>query len=201
MSVSRVVVNDDAVILYTRQADQVATLCKTHLDRTRAVSTGSGSGTRPASPLRTSAIRVVASSDAKSSGASGSEAASYTEDQAHAGLAVFSANCIGCHGANLQGVAAPGVAGTEFLTTAKSNKWTLEDLRSLVVENMPLNNPGTLTKKEYANVMAFLLASNCYPAGSKPFPEADSPAFAAVHIGPVDGAKPTDPKLGVCTVK
>jgi mono/diheme cytochrome c family protein len=125
----------------------------------------------------------------------------YTLEQAHAGAAVYSANCVGCHGANLQGVAAPGVAGTEFLTTVKNNKWTLADFRTLIVENMPLNNPGTLTPTQYANVIAYLLASNCYPAGSKAFPEKESPNLAKIAMGPVDGAKPTDTKTGVCAVK
>jgi mono/diheme cytochrome c family protein len=178
MSVSRVVVNGDAVVLYTRQADRVATLCRqARLQRTRDVVAQNSETAAAVNP------------------------ASYTAAQAHAGLAVYSANCIGCHGANLQGTAAPAVAGTEFLTTVQNNKWTLADFRTLVVENMPLNNPGTLTPEQYANVIAFLLASNCYPAGNTPFPQKDSPSFATVHMGPVSGAQPTDPKTGVCTVK
>lgn len=189
MSVSRVVVNGDAVILYTRAADTVATLCRqAHLERTRAV--------KHVRSGRASARDVAVATDSSTA-----NPASYTADQAHLGAAVFSTNCTSCHGANLQGVAAPGVAGTEFLSSAKNNKWTLADLRTLVVENMPLNNPGSLTPDQYAQVMAFLLASNCYPAGSTPFPKADSPAFSSVHIAPVDGAKPSDPKLGVCSVK
>jgi polar amino acid transport system substrate-binding protein len=66
---------------------------------------------------------------------------------------------------------------------------------------MPLNNPGTLTPEQYANVIAFLLASNCYPAGNAPFPQKDVPAFATVNIGPVSGAAPSDSKLGTCAVK
>lgn len=189
MSVTKVVVSGDAVVLYTPAADQVRALCReAHVDRTRAV--------RHVRISNTSS-RMVATT----AGSSNANAASYTVEQAHAGLGVFTANCVSCHGANLQGVAAPGVAGTEFLTSAKNNKWTLADLRTLVVENMPLNNPGTLTPDQYAQVMAFLLASNCYPAGSKPFPKTDSPSFASVKVGPVDGAKPTDTKLGVCAVK
>jgi len=127
--------------------------------------------------------------------------ASYTTAQAQAGLTVFAANCQSCHGANLQGVVRLGVAGTEFLATVKTNKWTLADLRNLVVGNMPLNNPGTLTPQQYADVMAFLLASNCYPAGTVHFPLKDVPAFATVKIGPVAGAQPTDAKLGTWAVK
>lgn len=194
MSVSRVVVNGDAVVLYTREADHVATLCRqAHLQRTRAVRQVRGGASSTA--LFSTPALVAAASDTAAGGVS------YTPEQAHAGMTVFAANCQSCHGANLQGVPAPGVAGTEFLTSAKNNKWTLADLRTLVVENMPLNNPGTLTPDQYAQVMAYLLASNCYPASTTPFPKTDSPAFAGVKIGPVDGAKPTDPKLGVCAVK
>jgi mono/diheme cytochrome c family protein len=192
MSVSRVVVHGDSIVLYTRQIDQVAALCRqAHLQRTRAVRHAYTSSAFDAAP------KLVAQATTGTT----VNPASYTTAQAQAGLAVFTANCQSCHGANLQGVAAPAVAGTEFLTSAKNNKWTLTDLRTLVVENMPLNNPGTLTPEQYANVMAFLLASNCYPAGNAPFPQKDVAAFATVNIGPVTGAQPTDTKLGVCTVK
>ncbi len=190
MSVSRVVVSGDAVVLYTRDTVQVATLCRSsHLERTRAV--------RRVAELSPPLVAV----DAPATSGTAVNPASYTVAQARAGQTVFNANCVSCHGANLQGVAAPGVAGTEFLNTVKNNKWTLTDLRTLVVENMPLNNPGTLTPEQYANVMAFLLASNCYPAGNNPFPKTEVPALATVHLGPVDGAKPTDTKLGTCALK
>jgi mono/diheme cytochrome c family protein len=191
MSVSRVVVNGDAVVLYTRQTDQVAGLCHAaKLDRTREVR---------ALTLTSAPSKVVAQTVADAG--TTTNPASYTLDQARAGMAVYSANCVSCHGANLQGVAGPAVAGTEFLTSVKNNKWTLTDFRNLVVENMPLNNPGTLTPEQYANVIAFLLASSCYPAGTTPFPQKDTPAFATVHMGPVSGAKPTEAKLGTCAVK
>jgi polar amino acid transport system substrate-binding protein len=66
---------------------------------------------------------------------------------------------------------------------------------------MPLSNPGTLKPDEYAKVIAFLLASNCYPPGPKDFPKEDLPEFKTVNMGPVDGAMPTDTKHGVCEVK
>lgn len=168
LSVSRVVVSDAGVLLYTHAAGEAAPLCR--MTRVRAVAA-------PRPP------------------------ALYTAAQARSGARVYAASCISCHGANLQGTAAPGVAGTEFLTTARKNAWTLADVRTLVFENMPLSNPGSLTPKQYADVMAFLLASNCYPAGTKPFPTSESPSFAKVKIGPVAGSKPTNARLGTCGVK
>lgn len=126
---------------------------------------------------------------------------SYTSAQAHAGSAIFAQNCVSCHGANLQGVAAPAVAGKVFVTQVTGDGWTVADLRNLVVQQMPLNAPGSLSTKQYADVMAYLLASNCYAAGSTPFPKTDDPKLAKVKIHPPYGATPNDAKLGTCRVK
>jgi len=37
--------------------------------------------------------------------------------------------------------------------------------------------------------------------GTKPFPQADSGALAAVKLGPIPGAKATNAKLGTCAVR
>ena len=126
---------------------------------------------------------------------------SYTAAQARAGSKVYAQNCISCHGANLQGVAAPAVAGKEFLAQVTGNGWAVADLRNLVVQQMPLSNPGSLSSKQYADVMAFLLASNCYAAGSTAFPTTDDPKFAKIKIRAPHGAKPNNAKLGTCRVK
>jgi mono/diheme cytochrome c family protein len=172
LSVARVVVQGDDLILYTRGSDTAMAVCRrtAHLQRARAVA--------PANAVPW-----------------------YTAAQAHDGIVVYWKSCLQCHGADLQGTAGPAVAGTEFLTTARTNKWTLSDLRTTVFQNMPFSNPGSLTPKQYADVTAFLLASNCYAAGTKPFPQSDSSAFAAVKLGPIAGAKPANPKLGTCAAK
>jgi polar amino acid transport system substrate-binding protein len=176
LSVSRVVVRGDDVVLYTRAARAAEPLCGRALRVPRARTVSARTGASAATPP-------------------------FTAAQAHAGAAVYRKSCVQCHGADLQGSAGPGVAGTEFLQSAQRNKWTLSDLRTTVFQNMPFSNPGSLTPKQYADVMAFLLASNCYPAGTKPFPTTDSPSFKTIKIAPVAGAKPTNPKLGTCTVK
>ena len=76
----------------------------------------------------------------------------------------------------------------------------LDDLRSVVVYNMPFNDPGTLSKHQYADVLAYLLAANCYPAGNKPFPESGSDALSKLHVEPPGSMHPTDEKTGVCSV-
>ncbi len=172
LRVARVVVQGDAVVLYAQAAGEAAALCRLS--------------------SRLQRTRSVAVSPPQ---------ISYTLAQARAGAVVYRRSCLQCHGADLQGAAGPSVAGTEFVATATRNKWSLSDVRTTVFENMPFSNPGSLTPKQYAGVMAFLLASNCYPPGSKPFPTAASASFAKVKLATAARTKPANPKLGTCAVK
>jgi len=182
LSVSRIVVRGNDLVLYTAAAAEAAQVCRR---------------TARAEPARRRPNRRALARDLVATHAF---PAVYTVAQAHAGVAVYRQYCIQCHGVDLQGTAAPGVAGTEFLTTATGNGWSLGDLRSLIFENMPFSNPGSLTPKQYADVTAFLLASNCYPAGTTPFPTAAQASFAKVKI-----VKPLSikraAKNGVCAVR
>ncbi len=132
--------------------------------------------------------------------ASGPPPSLYTKAQAQEGAQLFAGKCVSCHGANLQGVAAPSVAGNDFLQTAQRNGWTLAVVRYLVVNNMPLNAPSSMSPEQYASVMAFLLASNCYPAGSTPFPTTADPAFATIKLQPVPAEHQEPGSRGVCKV-
>ena len=172
LSISRVVVSGDDIVMYTYAARAALAACgHAAMQRTRAVA-------HPAS-----------------------NAPPFTIGQAHLGKAVYLRSCLQCHGANLQGTAGPSVAGTEFLKSAHDNGWTLSDLRTTVFENMPFSNPGSLTPKQYADVMAFLLAANCYRPGTAPFPQTAQPALAKFKIGPIHAIRPTSRALGTCAVK
>ena len=74
-------------------------------------------------------------------------------------------------------------------------------MRTTVFENMPFSNPGSLKPAQYANVMAFLLASNCLPSSAKPFPTANSPSLATIKFAALHAAKPTNAKLATCPIK
>jgi cytochrome c5 len=172
LNIDKVQVQSGVVVLFTLAARDRAAVC--------------GHGSRM---QRTRSIAATVS------------AVPYTAAQAHAGVAVFRQSCQQCHGADLQGSAGPSVAGKDFLTTATNNKWSLSDMRTTVFENMPFSNPGSLSPVQYANVMAFLLASNCLTSSSKPFPTAKSPSLAKIKFASLHAGKPTNPKLATCLVR
>jgi polar amino acid transport system substrate-binding protein len=122
----------------------------------------------------------------------------YTRAPAGAGERVYLQHCVKCHGKNLQGSLGPAIAGTGFLQSAQRNHWSLYIIRYLVVNNMPLHSPGSLSKEQYANVLAYLLAASCYPAGDRPFPQSDDPDLKKIDLQPLTGARPDNPKLGTC---
>lgn len=150
-------------------------------------------------------IMIAKASDASKSTTSGHHddglPALYTTKQAKAGKSIFQNKCVTCHGEHLQGKSAPAVGGENFLSVANRNGWTLDDLRSIVVYNMPFDNPGALTKHQYADVIAYLLAANCYPAGDKPFPEDGSDSLSKLQVESPDKIQPTNKKFGLCSVK
>jgi mono/diheme cytochrome c family protein len=88
----------------------------------------------------------------------------YTAAQASAGLGKFLGNCGMCHGAKLQGMSGPSLKGPNFASD-KAN-FSVSDVFTIVSQNMPATNPGSLEHDDYVEIMAYLLQENGYPAGS-----------------------------------
>lgn len=90
----------------------------------------------------------------------------YTEAQAARGEAQFATNCAPCHGSSAQGNGeAPALTGAEF-----TSDWiglTLGDLFDRIRTTMPQDQPGKLSRDQYADITAFILKINGYPAGQK----------------------------------
>jgi|SRR3954468_15911705 mono/diheme cytochrome c family protein len=90
----------------------------------------------------------------------------YTEEQAGRGNTGFAARCANCHGANLGGTGeAPALAGPQFLSDFDG--LSLGDLFDRIRTTMPQDNPGSLTRDAYADILAFLLQANGVPAGTQ----------------------------------
>jgi S-disulfanyl-L-cysteine oxidoreductase SoxD len=88
----------------------------------------------------------------------------YTDDQAKRGDAVYHKECATCHGDSLAGgESAPPLTGGGFLSD-----WdglTLGDLFDRIRKSMPQNAPGKLAKPQVADVLAYVLSANKFPAG------------------------------------
>lgn len=93
-------------------------------------------------------------------------AAVFTAAQAHDGGALYAQNCAKCHAAGLVGGSAPDLFGKAF--TASS--LTMGGLNQEITHEMPLDNPASLTPAQYAAIIAYLLAANCYAPGGTPYP-------------------------------
>lgn len=91
----------------------------------------------------------------------------FTTEQAERGAGVYAQRCGACHGAALNGTGeAPALIGGEFVS--HWDTMTLGDLYDRVRTTMPQNDPQSLSREEYADVLAFLLKNNGFPAGQKP---------------------------------
>jgi mono/diheme cytochrome c family protein len=91
----------------------------------------------------------------------------YTKAQADAGKQIFDKTCAVCHGDHLQGGVGPALAGQQFLSVSQFQKISAEYFFHFMSTHMPLTDPGSLTKEQYLNIMAYMLEANGYPAGSQ----------------------------------
>ena len=90
----------------------------------------------------------------------------YTQDQANRGKDLYSGQCASCHGPELTGgEMAPALAGGDFMSDW--NGLTVGDLFERIRVSMPQNAPGSLSGQQNADILAFLLSSNKFPAGAE----------------------------------
>jgi mono/diheme cytochrome c family protein len=90
----------------------------------------------------------------------------YTQAQADRGGPLYSMACARCHGADLMGgETAPALTGGQFLTNWDG--FTVADLFERTRVSMPADGPGTLTRQEYADILAFIFFRGEFPAGMR----------------------------------
>jgi len=104
----------------------------------------------------------------------------YSKDQAARGQAKYTQVCSNCHQNALTGSdQAPGLAGGDFL-----DRWegqSVGDLADRIRTSMPLDDVGSLNVQLSADLTAFLLQANNFPAGQEEL-KADRSAMKAVTI-------------------
>jgi mono/diheme cytochrome c family protein len=88
----------------------------------------------------------------------------YTEEQAKRGEPLYYRDCSSCHGDKLQGDDnSPALAGTDFVTD-----WdglTLGKLFDKIRLTMPRDGPSQVSNPEKADILAYILSVNKFPAG------------------------------------
>jgi mono/diheme cytochrome c family protein len=93
----------------------------------------------------------------------------YTAEQAHRGEVLYQQQCISCHGAAMDGAGPyPPLSGDEFLT--KYEGQPALSLYDMIQKLMPATKPGSLSRPEAADLLAYILSFNKFPAGKTELP-------------------------------
>jgi mono/diheme cytochrome c family protein len=104
----------------------------------------------------------------------------YSQDQAARGREKYTQVCSPCHQSDLSGSdQAPSLAGGEFL-----DRWdgqSVGDLADRIRLTMPQDDIGSLNIQMSADITAYLLQANSFPAGQEEL-KADRTALKAVMI-------------------
>jgi len=95
----------------------------------------------------------------------------YTEAEAQRGQSVYKAVCSECH--ELQDFTNP-----DFRTEWDGN--SLYELFESIRTTMPDENPGTLTREQYVDVVTYVLKLNALPSGEAEFTADSATASAAI---------------------
>jgi mono/diheme cytochrome c family protein len=104
----------------------------------------------------------------------------YTEAQAARGMQAFGQSCSGCHALTAEGKA-PLVGDSFWKSFAQK---TVGDVLEYVSANMPNGSPGSLSEPTYRDIVALMLKSNGFPAGTT---ELGGNTTAGVQIVRKDG--------------
>ena len=93
----------------------------------------------------------------------------YTADQAHRGEALYKAQCTSCHGDALDGTGPyPPLTGNDFLS--KYEGQPALNVYDMIQKLMPATAPGSLTRPQAADLLAYILSYNKFPAGKTELP-------------------------------
>ncbi len=136
-----------------------------------------GTEAPPAAPQPQPGAVAPAAPAAPAAGARTTLDGVFTAAQATRGQQVFTQMCAGCH------------STSEWTNPAFLQTWTgvpLHDFFTQIHDTMPMDAPGSLTREEYTDVIAYMLQLNNLPVGSMELPS-DEAGQRAVVIQPRPG--------------
>ena len=102
--------------------------------------------------------------------------------QADRGEVDYSRYCVRCHDGSSDGLI---LSSEEFF-----NRWREERLSALfnyIKANMPADSPGSLSEREYLDILTYILQINFYPAGDT---DVLPPQLEGIVLVGADGPKP-----------
>lgn len=103
----------------------------------------------------------------------GPEAMSYyTPEQADRGESTYQSTCSFCH------------ATSQFSGTTFMRSWggaPVDQLYQLIASTMPYDSPGSMSRQQYTDVVAYILSLNDLPAGDTELPS-DTEALSQIRI-------------------
>jgi mono/diheme cytochrome c family protein len=94
----------------------------------------------------------------------------YSDSQARRGDTLYKGACAKCHEDNLAGNdSASELAGKGFF--ADWDGLTLDQLYDKIYSTMPPDTPSSIPRGQVADILAYILAQNRFPAGAQPLSE------------------------------
>jgi mono/diheme cytochrome c family protein len=110
----------------------------------------------------------------------------YTSEQADRGRRAYEQHCSSCHGVGLKGGSYRALEGERFW--ASFQETTVDRLLHQITTTMPFSNDGALRgslgPQMYADIVAYILSGNTFPAGTR---ELSAEAVMGVRIVRKDG--------------
>jgi mono/diheme cytochrome c family protein len=104
----------------------------------------------------------------------------YSDAQATRGENTYREACVSCHGTKLDGSGnIPPLAGKDF--TSNWNGMSVGLLFEKMQSSMPADRPGQLSEAQNADILAYILKMNTFPAGGAELP-ADADALKAIRF-------------------
>lgn len=93
----------------------------------------------------------------------------FSAEQAATGKALYDSKCASCHGAEMGGMEmASALAGAGFMGNWSGQ--SVGDLATRIKLTMPANDPGILSSRQTADITAYVLSFNKFPAGTAAMP-------------------------------
>jgi len=113
----------------------------------------------------------------------------YSASQASRGGVLYTSKCGDCHGKAMDGLIGPPLVGDGFLANWSARP--LADLVDRIQRTMPFEQPGSLSRQESADLLAYILQAGKFPSGSA---ELGDTTLAQI-VMPAAAARATVPAL------